>query len=55
MIETKKEAVDTIYKNGELVGIIKRDDKVKKHLTYVVKDANADDIVGFINSNSSKE
>jgi len=49
MIETKKEAVDTIYRNGELIGVVKRDDKLKKHLTYVVKDAVADDIVGFIN------
>jgi len=53
-METRTEGVFTIYRNKELVAIVKRDELVKKHLVYMVKEANGDDIVGLINSNNKE-
>lgn len=47
-METQQEAVHTVYKDGELVAIVKRDEKTKKHLVYLVKDANSEDIINLI-------
>ncbi len=47
-METNEEGVFTIYKNKELVAIVKRDDITKKHLVYMVKSGDSADIVGLI-------
>lgn len=45
MVRTKnKEGVDTIYDDGKLVAIIKRDNESKKHIIYKVQEATSDDI-----------
>lgn len=49
-LETKQEAVSTVYKGSELVAIVKRDEFTKKHLVYLVKDACTEDITNLINN-----
>lgn len=45
----EQEAVNAIYNDaGELIAIVKRDDKSKKHLVYLVKEAVSEDIIGLI-------
>ena len=53
-METKEEGVFTIYRAGELVAIVKRDDITKKHLVYMVRDGTGEDIVELINSNQKE-
>lgn len=50
-METKTEVMTTVYKNGVLVAVIKRDDKSRKHLIHVVKEAKTDDIIKLIGGN----
>lgn len=47
-METNEEGVRTIYKEKELVAIVKRDPHSKKHLVYMVREATSEDIVGLI-------
>lgn len=47
-METKLDNATFIYKNGEMVGFIKRDDKTRKHLVYTCKEAKSDDISKLI-------
>lgn len=49
-----QEGVHTVYKDKELIAIIKRDDHSKKHLVYLVKEATSEDIFALIN-NDKKE
>lgn len=47
-METEKEGVECVYKDKELVAIVKRDPHSKKHLVYMVREAVSDDIIGLI-------
>lgn len=47
-MNNEKEAVASVYKDKELVAIIKRDEKSKKNIVYVVKEADIDEILGLI-------
>ena len=47
-MEQDKEGVFTIYKNKELVAIIKRDPNSSKHLVYMTKEATSDDIAELL-------
>ena len=49
---TQEETATFIYKEGELVGIIKRDEKSKKHLVYVAHEAKTEEIARFIAQNA---
>jgi len=51
-METNKEGVFTIYKDKELVAIVKRDDESKKHLVYLVKEATGEDIIELLKNNT---
>ena len=55
-METKEEGVRTVYKESELVAIVKRDEASKKnfYLVYMVKEATCEDIVGLINNKDTK-
>jgi hypothetical protein len=48
-METDKEGVETVYKEKELIAIVKRDPHTKKHLVYMVKEATTEDIIALIN------
>ena len=50
-ILTKEEGVFTVYKKGELIAVIKRDDKSRKNLVYVVEEATCPDIIDIIKGN----
>lgn len=54
-MQTKEEGVFCVYKNGELIAIIKRDDESKKHLTYKVTEATSTDIVELLELGGNKE
>jgi hypothetical protein len=47
-METKLESVFCVYKNKELIAIIKRDDTSKKHLVYLAEEASSEDIANLI-------
>jgi diadenosine tetraphosphate (Ap4A) HIT family hydrolase len=47
-METNEEGVRTVYKDKELIAIVKRDDHSKKHLVYMVKEATSEDIISLI-------
>jgi len=47
-METDKEGVETVYKENELVAVVKRDPYSKKHLVYIVREATAEDIIALI-------
>jgi hypothetical protein len=47
-MQTIKEAVGSVYENGKLIAIIKRDEESKKHLIYLITEAGFDDIVELI-------
>lgn len=46
-METLKEGVETVYKEGVLVAIVKRDEASKKHLVYLVQEATSEDIINL--------
>jgi len=48
----KQEGVFTVYKESELVAIIKRDDISKKHIVYLCKEATGEDIAEMIAENA---
>lgn len=50
---TRVESVVCVYQDGELIAIVKRDEKSRKKLVYVVKEADLDDIVVLINPNQT--
>jgi len=45
---TQEEHVTSVYKEGVLVAIIKRDVKTRKHLVYMLREAKTEDIVRLI-------
>lgn len=47
-METRQESATFIYKGGEVVGFIKRDDASKKHLVYLAEEAKTDEIAAII-------
>lgn len=47
-METRQESATFIYKEGELVGFIKRDELSKKHLVYISAEAKTDEIAKII-------
>lgn len=48
-MDTKQEGVFTVYnEKGELVAIIKRDDKSGKHLVYLAQEATSSDIAELL-------
>ncbi len=48
-METKIESVTTVYEDGVIVGLIKRDETTKKSLVYLVREAKVEDIANLIN------
>lgn len=42
------EGVQTIYRKGQLVAIIKRDAESKKHIVYLCSEATSEDIAGLM-------
>jgi hypothetical protein len=53
-METKLESVHCVYKKGELIAVIKRDDISRKHLVYLTKDATSEDIAELITNEKNK-
>lgn len=47
-MDTNQESVHTVYKEGELMAIVKRDDKSKKHLVYMTREATSEEIISLI-------
>jgi hypothetical protein len=47
-METKTEGVFTIYRSGELVGVVKRDEISKKWLVYKAIEAVGEDIIAML-------
>lgn len=47
-MESKLESVFCVYKNKELVAVVKRDDVSKKHLVYLAEEAKSEDIASLI-------
>ncbi len=45
---TKIESATFVYDNGELVAIIKRDEKTRKNLVYMAQEADAEQITELI-------
>lgn len=54
-ITTTEEGVACVYKKGELIAIVKRDDVSKKHLVYVVEEGTTPDIIDIIKGNVSTQ
>ena len=48
---TRLESVLCVYRDGELIAIVKRDEKSRKKIVYKVSEADVDDIVSLINLN----
>ena len=56
-METKidKEGVHTIYQEGKLVGIIKRDDPTGHHLVYLTSLGTSEDIADLLKIKKTNE
>lgn len=54
-MNTQTEAVTTINRGGQMIGLIKRDEKTKKSLVYLVKEAKVEDIAELIDGNKDKQ
>lgn len=50
-IKTQIENIVCVYRGGEIIAIIKRDEKTRKKIVYKVEEAEIDDIVQLINPN----
>lgn len=47
-MENKTEGATFVHKNGQLVALVKRDEKSGKTITYFVREATAQEIAGLI-------
>lgn len=55
-MNTQTESMTSVYnRKGEIVAIIKRDDKSKKSLVYMVREAKVDDIARLIEQGDNQE
>lgn len=45
----KEEGITSVYKDGELIAIIKLDEKSRKKIIYTVAEADIEFITGLIN------
>ena len=47
----KQEGIYPMYKDKKMVAMIKRDDESKKHLIYITKEANSEEIAELFHGN----
>jgi len=47
-MESTTEAVSLIYDKGDLIALVKRDNKSKKTLVYMVKEAKTNEIIRLV-------
>jgi len=50
IVKTNEEGVFTVYRGEDLVAVIKRDEASRKTITYLTKEACAEDIINLINN-----
>ena len=51
----KEEGVTTVYKDGELIAIIKLDEKSRKKIIYTVAEADIEFITSLIDNETTKD